>query len=91
MDDEGALWQIFSKYFCFPCQSFHQLLQIHHHPSSGAVTRCHIVADMSNGLSLAPYPKEKYAFNTYLSHAHMCPAHANLPVGFGMSQQKTEK
>jgi hypothetical protein len=34
--DNMALGQVFSEYFGFPCQSFHQLL--HHHPSSGAGT-----------------------------------------------------
>jgi hypothetical protein len=34
-----ALWQVFSEYFGFPCQfSFHRLLNIHHHLSSGAGT-----------------------------------------------------
>jgi hypothetical protein len=27
---------VFSKYFGFPCHSFHRLLQTHHHSSSGA-------------------------------------------------------
>jgi hypothetical protein len=34
-----ALWQVFSEYFSFPCQSlFRQLLHNHHHLSSGAST-----------------------------------------------------
>jgi hypothetical protein len=28
--DKAALGQVFSEYFGFPCQSFHQFL--HHHP-----------------------------------------------------------
>jgi hypothetical protein len=28
---ESSLGQIFSEYFCIPCQSFHRLLHIHHH------------------------------------------------------------
>jgi hypothetical protein len=37
--DRVALGQVFSEYFGFPCQSsFHQLLQNHHHLSSGACT-----------------------------------------------------
>jgi hypothetical protein len=37
--DEVALGQFFSGYFGFPCQlSFHRLLHIHHHLSSGAGT-----------------------------------------------------
>jgi hypothetical protein len=37
--DKVALGQVFSEYFGFPCQSsFHQLLNNHHHKSSGAGT-----------------------------------------------------
>jgi hypothetical protein len=37
--EKVALGQIFSEYFGFPCQSsFHQLLDNHHHRSSGAGT-----------------------------------------------------
>jgi hypothetical protein len=37
--DKVALGQVFSKYFCFPCQSsFHQLLHNRHHISFGAGT-----------------------------------------------------
>jgi hypothetical protein len=37
--DKVALGQVFSGYFCFPCQSsFHQLLHNHPHLSSGAGT-----------------------------------------------------
>jgi hypothetical protein len=31
--DEAALGQVFSEYFGFPCQSFHQFL--HHHNNPG--------------------------------------------------------
>jgi hypothetical protein len=56
--DEVALGQDFSKYFGFPCQfSFHRLLHIHHHLSSGARTVGQIVDNLPNGLSLTP-PKE---------------------------------
>jgi hypothetical protein len=30
--DKAALGQVFSKYFGFPCQSFHQFLYHHNHP-----------------------------------------------------------
>jgi hypothetical protein len=30
--DKEALGQVFSEYFGFPCQSFHQLLHHHNHP-----------------------------------------------------------
>jgi hypothetical protein len=31
--DKAALEQVFSEYFCFPCQSsFHQFLHHHNHP-----------------------------------------------------------
>jgi hypothetical protein len=50
-----ALGQIFSKHFGFPCQSsFHQLLQDHHHLSSGASTIGQTVAAVPSGLSLTP-------------------------------------
>jgi hypothetical protein len=57
--DEVTLGQVFSKYFDFPCQfSFHQLIHIHHHLSSGAGTIGQLVADVPSGLSLTP-PKKK--------------------------------
>jgi hypothetical protein len=47
----GALGQVFSEYFGFPCQSsFYQIL--HHHPSPGAGTIGHSVADVLSGPSL---------------------------------------
>jgi hypothetical protein len=56
--DEVALGKVFSEYFGFPCQvSFHRLLHIHHHLSSGAGTIGQIVADVPSGLSLTP-PQE---------------------------------
>jgi hypothetical protein len=30
--DKAALGQVFSKYFGFSCQSFHQFLHHHNHP-----------------------------------------------------------
>jgi hypothetical protein len=48
-----ALGQVFSEYFGFPCQfSFHLLLHIHHHLSSGAGTIGQTVADVPSGLNL---------------------------------------
>jgi hypothetical protein len=29
--DKAALWQVFSEYFGFPCQSFHRFLRHHYH------------------------------------------------------------
>jgi hypothetical protein len=53
-----AVGQFFSEYFGFPCQfSFHRLLQIHHHLSSGAGTIGQLLADVPSGLSLIP-PQE---------------------------------
>jgi hypothetical protein len=50
---------VFSEYFDFPCQfSFHRLLHIHHHLSSGAGTIGQLVAELPSGLSLTP-PQEK--------------------------------
>jgi hypothetical protein len=51
--DEVALGQVFSEYFCFPCQfSFHQLL--HTHLSSEAGTIGKLVADVPSRLSFSP-------------------------------------
>jgi hypothetical protein len=37
--DKAAQGQVFSEYYCFPCQTFHQVLYTHHHSlSSGAGT-----------------------------------------------------
>jgi hypothetical protein len=56
--DKVALKQVFSEYFGFPCQfSFHRMLQIHHHLSSGAGTIGQLVADVPSGLS-HPTPKK---------------------------------
>jgi hypothetical protein len=30
--EKAALGQVFSEYFGFPCQSFHQFLHHHNHP-----------------------------------------------------------
>jgi hypothetical protein len=51
--DKMALGQVFCEYFGFPCQfSFHQLLHIHHHLSSGAGTVGQLAADVPSGLGL---------------------------------------
>jgi hypothetical protein len=56
--DNVALGQGYSDYFGFPCQfSFHRLLHIHHHLSSGAGTVGQLVVDVPSGLSLTP-PQE---------------------------------
>jgi hypothetical protein len=56
--DKVTLGQVFSEYFGFPCQfSFHLVLHIHHHLSSGAGTIGQLVADVASGLSLTP-PQE---------------------------------
>jgi hypothetical protein len=50
-----ALGQVFSEYFGFPCQfSFHRLLHIHHHLSSGVGTIGQLVAEVLTGLNLTP-------------------------------------
>jgi hypothetical protein len=57
--DKVALGQVFPKYFVFHCQfSFHRLLHIHHHLSSGDGTIGQIGAEVSIGLSLTP-PKDR--------------------------------
>jgi hypothetical protein len=49
---------VFCEYFGLPCQfSFHRMLHIHHHLSSGADTIGQKVTDVPSGLSLAP-PQE---------------------------------
>jgi hypothetical protein len=56
--DKVALEQVFSEYVGFPCQfSFHPLLHIHHHLSSGAGAVGQLMADVPSGLGLAP-PQE---------------------------------
>jgi hypothetical protein len=53
--DKVALGQVSSEYFGFSCQfSFHRLLHIHHHLSSGAHTIGQLVADVPSGRSLTP-------------------------------------
>jgi hypothetical protein len=64
--DKVVLGQVFSEYFCFPCQfSFHPLL--HTHLSSGAATEGKIVADVPSGLSLTPPQETKQAVTTICS------------------------
>jgi hypothetical protein len=55
--DKMALGQVFSEYFGF--SSFHQLLHIHHHLSSGAGTIGQLVTDVPSGLSLTPLQEKK--------------------------------
>jgi hypothetical protein len=60
-----ALGHVFSEYFVFPCQfSFHRLLHIHHHLSSGAGTIGQVVADVPSGLTPPQETKKKLLFNT---------------------------
>jgi hypothetical protein len=59
MVKKAALGQVFSEYFGFPCQSFHQLLNTHYHPSSGAGTIGQKVATVLCGLSLIPSQETK--------------------------------
>jgi hypothetical protein len=51
MVDKVALGKVFSKYFGFSCQSFHRLLQAHHH-LAGTIGK--IVAEVPSGLRLTP-------------------------------------
>jgi hypothetical protein len=70
MVDKVALGQVFSEYFGFLCQfSFHQLLHIHHHLSSGAGTISQLVADIASGLSLTP-PQETLRITGFLDFVH---------------------
>jgi hypothetical protein len=55
-----ALGMVFSENFGFPCQfSFHRLLHIHYHLSSGAGKIGQLVADVLSGLSLTPPQENK--------------------------------
>jgi hypothetical protein len=63
--DKVELGQIFSEYFSFPCQfSFHLLLHIQHHLSSGAATIGQLLADVPSGLSLTPPQETKEKVKT---------------------------
>jgi hypothetical protein len=58
--DKVALGHVFSEYFGFSCQfSFHRLLHINNHLSSGAGTIGQLVADVPSGLSLTPTKETK--------------------------------
>jgi hypothetical protein len=58
MVDKVALGQVFSEYFGFSYKfSFHRLLHIHHHLSSGAGTIVELVADVTSALGLASQKK----------------------------------
>jgi hypothetical protein len=53
--DKVVLGQVFSEYFGFPYQfSFHRMLHIHHHISSGAGTIGQLVTEVPIGLGLTP-------------------------------------
>jgi hypothetical protein len=53
--DKVTLEQVFSEYFSFSCKfSFHRLLHIYHHVSSGAGKIGKTVADVTSGHGLAP-------------------------------------
>jgi hypothetical protein len=55
--DKMALGQVFSEYFCFPCQSsFHQLLHNHPHLSSGLYNRPEVAAVPGD---VSPTPQKK--------------------------------
>jgi hypothetical protein len=63
-----TLGQAFSEYFGFSCQfSFHWLLHIHQHLSSGAGTIGQLVAEVPSGLSLTP-PQETKKKTNYQNH-----------------------
>jgi hypothetical protein len=58
--EKVTLDKVFSEYFGFPCPySFHRLLHIHHHLSSGAGTIDQLVADVSSVPSLTPLQETK--------------------------------
>jgi hypothetical protein len=58
--DQVVVGQAFCEYFDFLWQfSFHRLLHIHDHLSSGAGTTGQLVADVPSGLSLTPSQETK--------------------------------
>jgi hypothetical protein len=72
--DEVALGQVFSEYFGFLCQfSFHRLLHIHHHISSGAGAIGQLAANVPSGLSLTP-PQETNHYASMPLHC-FCKVH----------------
>jgi hypothetical protein len=56
--DKATFGQVFSEYFCFPCQSLHRLLH-NHHPSSMAGAVGQIAVDIPIRLGLAPSQEKK--------------------------------
>jgi hypothetical protein len=56
--DKTALGQVFSEYFSFLCQSFHQLLHTNHQQSSRTGTMGQIVAILPSD-SISPHPKKE--------------------------------
>jgi hypothetical protein len=65
-----ALGQVFSEYFCFPCQfSSHRLLHTHH-LSSGAGTIGQLVAYVPRGLSLTSAHEVLKILDLYLFNVH---------------------
>jgi hypothetical protein len=50
--DIVELGQVYSKYFDFPCHSFHRLLHTYHHPLSAPGTTGQTVAEVPSGFSL---------------------------------------
>jgi hypothetical protein len=51
--DKAALGQVFSEYFGFPCQSFHQFLHHHNHPALAL-----LVAAVPSGPNWTPTPHD---------------------------------
>jgi hypothetical protein len=71
--DKEALGQVFSEYFGFPSQfSFHRLLHIHHHLSSGAGTIGQTVADVPSGPSLTPPQETKKKGAVDVNYYYIC-------------------
>jgi hypothetical protein len=71
--DKVAVGQVSSEYFGFPCHSFHRLLHIHHHPSSGAGTVSQTVADVPSGLSHNPPEETKRKTKTTITETQTTP------------------
>jgi hypothetical protein len=73
--DRVAMGQVFSKYFGFPCHSFHRLLHAHYHPSSGAATIGQIVANTPSH----PKKLEELALFIFLPGSSSCDISVSSP------------
>jgi hypothetical protein len=71
--EKVALQQVFSEYFCFPCQfAFHRLLHNHHHLSSGVGTVGQTVTAVPIVLDLTPREKKSLQKSLRFAYWILC-------------------